>query len=310
MPGVTPSHIERVIAAVLDASRPVRAVDLTELSDLDRSEIGLFKRKWAAVAAERRREVVSRMAELAEENFDLDFTSIFLGVLADPDAMVRTAAASGLVVSEEGHVVSPLVRLLLQDESEPVRIAAALSLGKFVLQGELDEAPPPRDAEQARTALLQVVENRSLSPELRRRALESLAAWSSPRVTELIANAYRSTEPGFKASAIYAMGMNCDGRWLPALFAEMKNSDAKIRYEAAHAAGEIAEAAAVPHLLPMLNDGDIEVRVAAIGALGQIGGKTARDALRRLAKEGDERLRESAEQALAEIAVGDDSISL
>lgn len=309
MEGAVQPHIEQLLAEVFDASRPVRAAALTELSDLDRSEVEILKRKWGEVAMERRREIVSRMAELAEDNFDLDFINVFLAVLSDPDPMVRTAAASGLIVSEEGNVVAPLVRLLLQDESDPVRIAAALSLGKFVLQGELGRVPA-RQTEQAREALLQVVENRKLSPELRRRALESLAAWSAPRVTELIANAYRSSEPGFKASSLYAMGMNCDSRWLPALFAEMVSKDTKLRYEAAHAAGEIGEAAAVPHLLPMLNDQDIEVRTATVWALGQIGGKVAREALRRLARDADERVRDAIDKALSETSLGEDSMSL
>ncbi len=300
---------EGVLTEILDASRPLNVTKLAELSDLNRAEAEVFRKKWEDVPVERRRDIISRMAELAEDNFDLDFARVFLAVIQDRDPAVRSVAASGLVLSEESEVVAPLVRLLTQDESEPVRIAAALSLGKFVLQGELGKIGAVQ-TERAREALLRVVEDRRSSPELRRRSLESVSPWSSPRVTELIANAFRSTEPGFKASAIYSMGMNCDARWLPALFSEMASEDARLRYESAHAAGEIAEPSALPHLFPLLRDDDIEVRVAAIWALGQIGGKASKEALRRLQGDPDEKVRDAIEQALSEIALGDDTLPM
>ncbi|MBI2858727.1 MAG: HEAT repeat domain-containing protein [Chloroflexi bacterium] len=307
--GVADSRATPVLDFILDSSRPLTAARLAELSDIDRRQLERFRAGWKDVPVERRRQIVSQMAELAEDNFELDFARVFLEAVRDPDAAVRSAAASGLVLSEESEVVAPLVRLLVQDDSEPVRVAAALSLGKFVLQGELGKIGAFQ-TEKAREALLQVVEDKKHSPELRRRALESLSPWSSPRVTELIANAYRSTEPGLKASAVYAMGMNCDARWLPALYAEMANPDGKLRYEAAHAAGEVAEPSALPHLLPLLRDNDIEVRVAAIWSLGQIGGKAAKEALRRLQSDPDEKVREAVEQAMSEIALGDDTLPL
>lgn len=307
--GLAEARTGAVLNEVFDSSQPLRTAAITELSDLDRAEIALFRERWAAVAAERRREIIGRMAELAEDNFDLSFEKVFLNVLSDPDPMVRAAAASGLVLSEDGEVATRLVRMLTDDRSGPVRVAAALSLGKFVLQAERGEIPDSR-VDRVRNALLAIIADRGQSAELRRRALESISAWSSPQVTDLIASAYRSAEPGFKASAIYAMGMNCDARWLPALFAEMGDPNAKVRYEAAHAAGEIGEPSAVSHLLPLLNDSDVEVRTAAIWALGQIGGKAAQGALRGLARDPNEKVRQAVEEALSEITFHDGSISL
>ena len=300
--------MEGSLAEVSDPSKPLRNSALAELSDLDRGDVQVLRRLWGKVDVERRREIISRLAELAEDNFGLDFDRVFLSALEDPDPQVRARAATGLNLCQDAVVIAPLVMLLTKDESGAVRIAAAQTLGKFILLGELEKAPQS-EVEKARQALLSVLEDKKQNPELRRRALESVSPWTSDRVTGHIANFYRSAEPGFKASAIYSMGMNCDARWLPALFSELKNSDPRLRYEAAHAVGEVGEQSAVPHLLPLLRDDDIEVRVAAIWALGEIGGKAAREALRLLALVPDARVKDAVEQALSDISLGEDVIS-
>ena len=303
-----PLPVEGSLAEVSDPSKPLRNSALAELSDLDRGDVQVLRRLWGKVAVERRREIVSRLAELAEDNFGLDFDRVFLSALEDPDPQVRARAATGLNLCQDAVVIAPLVMLLTKDESGAVRIAAAQTLGKFILLGELEKAPQS-EAERARQALLSVLEDKKQDRELRRRALESISPWTFDRVTEHIANFYRSAEPGFKASAIYSMGMNCDARWLPALFSELKNSDPRLRYEAAHAVGEVGEQSAVPHLLPLLRDDDIEVRIAAIWALGEIGGKAAKEALRLLILSPDERVKDAVEEALSDISLGEDVIS-
>lgn len=303
------NNFQGLLDEVFDAARPFRAAALSGLSDLGRSEIETLRGKWRDVPVGRRRKLVSMLSDMAEDNFELFFERVFIVAAEDPDAEVRISSAEGLVLSDEGAVVAPLVKLLTQDESEAVRTAAAKSLGKFVLSGELGSIPESQ-AERAREALLGVIDNRKHGPELRRRALEAISPWSSPRVTQFIANAYRSEEPGFKVSAVYAMGMNCDARWLPALFAEMANEDPGLRYEAAHAAGETGEQSAVSHLLPLLRDADIEVRIASVWALGQIGGKAAKEALRAMSGDTNDKVRDAVRTALAEVDVADDEFSL
>ncbi|MEW6034264.1 MAG: HEAT repeat domain-containing protein [Chloroflexota bacterium] len=298
-----PLPLEDILAEVLDEARPLRDAAVADLSDLDRAGRELFRQCWSRAGVGRRRLVISRMVELAEDNFDLDFDRVFLVALEDADPVVRARAASGLSQSEDVAVVSPLVRLLVGDSSEPVRVAAAQALGKAVMLAELGKVSE-RQALKVRGALLGVVEDRREGVELRRRSLESLSPWASPRVAALIEDAYHSGDPGFRASAVYAMGMSCDSRWLSILFDELLSDDPRLRCEAAHSCGEIAGPEAVPHLLGLLHDEDIEVRLAVIWALGQIGGREAKEALRSLL-EGDDRVKEAVEGALAEIHAGE-----
>lgn len=301
--------LEKRLEQIFDEPGTPKDSALTELSDLDRSESEVLQQKWRQASPARKRQVVSRLVDLSEDNFDLDFDAVFLLAARDPDSHVRARAATGLAQSEQTAVATPLVRLVGGDESEEVRIAAAKSLGKYILLAELGKIPEARGF-RARNALLAVVEDRTKSTELRRRALESLSPWTSPRVTALIEDAYHSGDPDFRASAIYAMGMNCDERWLPILYRELQNSDPLLRFEAAQAIGEIGEPEALPYLVPLLHDDDIEVRIATIGAFGSIGGKLAKRTLRSLLAEGDERVREAIERALEEIACCEGPVSM
>jgi HEAT repeat protein len=301
--------LQEVLNEAFDVSKPLRISALSRLSDLDRADVRFLRGVWGGAPVERRREIVSFLAHLAEDNLDMDFGRVYISILDDPDPQVRALAASGLAIYEDSAAIAPLVNLLIKDVSDSARLAAARSLGKFVLMGELDEMPSG-EVDRARQALLSVIDDKKQSPELRRRALESISSWTNDGVTERIANAYRNSEPGFKGSALYSMGMNCDARWLPALLAELKNEDPHLRYEAAHAIGEVGEQKAVPHLLPLLRDEDIEVRLAAIWALGQVGGRAAKQALRSLRTAQDVRIREAVEQALDEISLGDDVMSI
>ena len=298
--------LDDVLDEILDEKKPLRDTAIVDMSDLDRDGITMVRERWDDTEVGRRREIVSRLAELAEDNFYLDFTSMLRICLGDPDPPVREKAISGIEQYEDAVFISPLVHSLTEDKSETVRTAAAWALGKFVLMAELGKTTANQTS-QVHTALLDIVENRDESTELRRRALESLSPWCSPKVAELIEDAYHSGETNFRTSAVYAMGKNCDSRWLPTLFRELKGDNLRQRYEAAHSCGEIADPEAVPHLLPLMHTEDIEVQTAVIWALGQIGGREAKKALRSLLEEDDGLVRGAVQEALVELSLGDDS---
>lgn len=290
--------LEKYLAEIFDSSKPLTVSKLTNLSDLSAEELQLFQRGWAGVAEEQRYEIVSRLVELTEDNFDLSFDDIFQGCLDDPSELVRAKAIEGLKGSEDCRLVIPLVKLLLQDETETVRVAAAVTLGRFALLSEFEKLRPYY-ATRVCDALLAVVENKGESLELRRRALEAISPLSLPRIKQLIEEAYASDNPKLRASAIYAMGRSCNPVWLPTLIGELSNPDAEIRFEAVGACAELDDEV-VPHLIPLCYDRDSEVQVAAIVALGQVGGKQARQALQRLLDDTDDLVRRTAERALAE----------
>jgi HEAT repeat protein len=136
---------------------------------------------------------------------------------------------------------------------------------------------------------------------VRRRALEALAYFDRPEVSEIIELAYQDEEDIMRLSAVFAMGRSADEEWSEQVLDELEREDPAMRYEAARAAGELLIAEAVPLLSRMVADPDLEVRVVAAWALGQIGGPEAQRVLQICLEAGDEALREAAEEALDEI---------
>ena len=60
--------------------------ELKPLSGLAPEEHDLFWRAWAAIATRRRAEIARAMAELAEDNVELDFNAPLIWMLDDEDA--------------------------------------------------------------------------------------------------------------------------------------------------------------------------------------------------------------------------------
>jgi len=300
--------LERLLADLKDASKPISASRLANLSGLDRKEVKLFQEAWAQVEPGRRRQIIGRLVDLAEDNFDLDFEPVFRISLSDSDARVRLKAIEGLCGCEERSLIGPLVHLLEEDRAESVRAAAASALGTFALLAELQKLRPA-DGERVKAALLSAITDPGEAVEVQRRALEAVSPISRPEVEELIRKAYASGQHRMHISAIYAMGHNCNPSWLPLLTKELDSSDPEMRFEAAQACGELGDQRAVPHLVPLLHDPDPEVQQAAITALGQIGGEAAKQELERCLKHPDQRVREAAEAALEEISFGEEPLS-
>lgn len=260
------------------------------------------------IEPKRRRQIIYRLVELAEDNFELDFDDIFKSCLRDEDADVQSKAIEGLWESEETSLIDPLIELLEPESPEKVQATAATALGKFALLAELEKLRPHHKTRVCR-ALLGIIEDSDRPLEIKRRALEAAAPLSLPQMERAIARAYRSGVPRLKTSAIFAMGKNCDPRWLPILIKELGNDDAEIRYEAAQACGELGEKEATPYLRELTTDPDIDVQLAAIQALGKIGGPEAKDSLERCLTDDSEAIQQAAEEALNELEASEDPLS-
>jgi HEAT repeat protein len=280
-------------------AKAVSASRVAVLSDLAHSDVDAFRRMWQAIKAERRRHIVSRMVELAEDNVELNFDTVFRMCLEDPDGTVRLKAIEGVEESDEPYLIEPLLRVLHQDAEEGVRARAAVALGRFTLLAVLKKLRP-RYAERLETALLEVLNDGDQPLGVRRRVVEAISPLSSPQVTQLLQEAYSSQHQAMRASALYAMGRNCDLRWLPVLVKELSSPEAELRYEAATACGELGEADVVPQLVALTRDPEPQVQEAALAALGKIGTSEAKRVLRESLQGGDERLRDAAAEALRE----------
>jgi len=299
---------EEVLTDIFDSQQPLVDARLARLSNLTSEQLNLFKKMWTGADSKRQYQIIHRLAQLSEENLEMDFDSIFGFCLYESDKKIRFEAVSGLEGTEDRRFVAPLIHLLKEDTAEEVRAAAAVILGNFALLAETGELPT-KYGDDVYSALRDQLINKIESVEVRRHALEAIAVFSFPEVANFIDKSYSSNDIKLKASALYAMGRNCNPEWLPILIKELANSQAEIRYEAATACGELEEEEAVPYLINLLEDEDAEVQEAVIRALGKIGGQEAKESLEALLRHPEERVRQAAEAALQELFFWEEPLS-
>lgn len=295
-------NLEKALEQLAEISGAVPFSRLYVFSDLAGDRMVLFRSVWPTLPAEHRRRLIHALVDLAEASFQVHFDAIFRHCLQDPDAEVRAAAIEGLWENEEVSLIGPLLAALRSDPAPQVRAAAAASLGRFVLAGELEQIEEPVQARIVQE-LMTTIYLAGESIEVRRRAIESAAYAATPGALEAIEIAYYDEDEKMRLSALVGMGRSCDLRWSKFILEELTNPEAAMRYEAALAAGELMLKAAVPLLALRLEDADTLVRDAAIWALGQIGGARAKQLLLELHDEADEDTRAAVEEALAEQAL-------
>jgi len=284
-----------------DGQTPLSISSLYHLSDLTRAEIQLFQEVWPLIDLRRRQWIIQSLVDIAEASFEVNFNSIFRFCLNDEDEVVRSRAIEGLWEDEDLALAALLVRLLRDDPSESVRVAAATSLGRFVLLGELGkiEAAPTMMVENA---LLGTIHDPHETLEVRRRAVEAIAYSGQAQVRDIIEMAYYDDEEKMRISAVFAMGRSADPVWRELVVGELESPNPEMRYEAARACGELEISDALSTLIDLVEtDPDPEVQEMAIWALGRIGGKEARRVLEACCESENEALRQAAEEALDEL---------
>lgn len=276
------------------------ATDLASLSNLAGEQRAQFLAVWRTLSIQRRRDIVDLLAELIEDNVDLNFDAVFMIGLLDDDVQVRAQSIKALWEYEEPDLIAVLLRLL-RDPEAIVRAESALGLGRYLLRFELNDGQGRAEVPAIEAALRTTLADEAELVEVRGRALEALGVRGEDWTHDLIEDAYGSGDRRMSISAVHAMGRNADGGWLPTVIEEMVSDDAEMRFEAAAAAGGIGDDEAIPHLARLVDDDDVEVQEAAITALGLIGGPLARAALHSAASEyDDERVLEAIRDALTE----------
>ena len=292
--------LEQCIDNLTDRDHPLRQTDLLTLSGMTSEEVGVLRRGWPDIDAQRRKEVLDLLIEITEDNLEADFNDIFRFCLADESPEVRARALEGLWECDDRILVTPLVALLREDPSENVRAVAATTLGKFAVLAQ-SRMLLDKDTGKISGALLQSIQDPKECQEVRRRAVEAIAPFDTPEVHQIIKEAYNSDQTEMRYSAVYAMGRSCDSRWLPIILNELHNPDPAMRYEAANACGEMEEEDAVPHLIPLFQDEDLQAQTSAIAAVGNIGGSLSRRALLSCLKSSDDLVIEAAQEALSKL---------
>jgi HEAT repeat protein len=290
-----------------DPRKRLKASGLARLSALDQSRASSLRSRWPAIDARRRRKIVEQLAELAEDNVEMDFSSVFLQGLEDDHPVIRLACLRGLWEFESPQLIDKTVGLLAEDGDAAVRAEAALSLGRFVLLSEYGRLRP-RYFQRVEAALKTAVEDIDEIEEVRARALEAIGAHNAAWVRQAVGDAYESGNLRLKVGAVHAMGRSCEPRWLPLLTKELGSEEPELRYEAAVACGSLGDEAAVKPLARLLLDEDEEVRDAAAAALGEIGGPEAKQALLLMLESSSSATRDAAAAALAEIDFEEDPL--
>lgn len=271
---------DEMLAALRDQSVPFPARYLYRLSDLVGEELGLIRRVWPDLLAQRRLGILEDLEMLAESNTVTNFDALNRVALNDPDPLVRVVAIRSLWPSEQADLVPIFLDLLQNAIEPPVRAQSAAALGRFVYLGEVGKVPSTV-LKQVEERLLKVMSD-DADQLVKRRALESLGYSSLPELADLIEQAYEGDNEEWVVSALYAMGRSADDRWAPLILERLNDSNNEISREAARAAGELELGDALPALVELLQDDDSELRLAAAWSLSQIGGNGAAEALEEL----------------------------
>ncbi len=285
---------------LIDETEQVSVSDLYSLSGLERPDLEKVRSTWPTIPAERRATAMRHMVEIAEDNFEVDFGSIYRIGLGDQEASVKVAAIEGLWEEADPALIIPLIKLMQSDEAEIVRASAAGALGRFVYAGEVEDIPAAK-ASPAVDALKATFAKADETIEVRRRALEALGFLGYNEVGELIQQGYQDANPRMRHSAVFAMGRSLDDRWGETVEKELDSSDPEMRFEAARACGELEYAPALGRLTDLIDDVDEDVQRASVWALGQIGGDGARAILLNVLDSNATHLHAETEEALDEL---------
>ena len=297
--GTMVEPFEALLNRLLETSELPDRTSLYYLSNLDAEEKKRVREVWSRLPTDLRLGLASHLMEMAEADFTLNFGAVFRVAMEDESPEVREVAIEGLWEDHDVRLVPQLAAHLAEDESARVRAAAAKSLGRFILLGELQKIRP-RPRQVAYDALVEAYQTGHDEPEVQRRALESLAYVCSDTVIASIREAYTSPLEKLRISAVFAMGRSADDRWEQEVKQELFSINPEMRYEAARACGELQLSEAISMLEELTEDTDAEVQEAAIWALGQIGGERAREILEHYCRVDDEALRSAAEAAIEE----------
>jgi HEAT repeat protein len=301
--------LETLLAKLPDGDYKPSTTELIGLSAIGGDDRRRFLDVWRTLSIQRRRDLIDRLIDLAEDSVEYDFNNVFMAGLLDDDVQVRAESIKALWEYEEPDLARLLMRLL-KDPEAMVRAESALGLGRYLLRAEVldKEIAEIGEIEQA---LRDVAGDDVELVEVRGRAIEALGVRGHEWVRDLIEDAYSSGERRLQISAVHAMGRSADADWLPTIVEEMHNEDPEMRFEAAQAAGELGEDDIIPELASLTQDEDAEVQEAAIAALGHIGGPAARSVLHSVAAESsDERVLESITEALSEADFVEDPLGV
>ncbi len=281
-------NYNELLAMVADDTQPINIAALYQLSDMPTAQFDQFTNQWPQIDEIRRTQLARHLADISEENYQVDFTPFTTLFLADPADAVRLALFDILWDSTNLQLIPIIIKTMQEDKSTAVRAAATSTLGHYVLMMEWGEISDTKE-DIIVTALLEQLRDDYAPLPIKRAALESVASTGTQEVHQFIAQAYQDSDKTLKLSAVFAMGRTADPRWLNNILQELDSGEPSMRIEASRAAGMLGKSEAVSQLIEIAKyDDDIEVQIAAVYALGEIGSDQASETLNEMAEEIDE----------------------
>src|SRR5690606_29994922 len=88
--------LESDLEELSDENKRLSATQLKNLSGLDQDDVRTLREAWPDIDMMRRLNIVRELAELAEDNVELNFDAVFKVALDDEEPYVRAAAIRGL----------------------------------------------------------------------------------------------------------------------------------------------------------------------------------------------------------------------
>ena len=101
--------LQNFITTLSDSARPLKVSELLLFSGLLSEDLDDIREPWQRVAAPRRLELISQLADMADESATLDFLTFFCYSVADPDSQVRVWAIAGLLESGDRSLIPLLI---------------------------------------------------------------------------------------------------------------------------------------------------------------------------------------------------------
>jgi len=294
--------LEQLIDDLASGGLP-RDGDYSLLSDLPRDVGDWLKSGWGRIPAEGRISILERATELAEDNVELNFTTLGRIALDDPSPEVRERAVLALWESDGRDLPERLSSLLESDDNPGVRAAAAKGLFRYAeafALGHLDNAVGSRVVLTLRRA----AENYGEAVDVRAAAIESLGPSPEEWAATIIGDAYETGDPTLQLAALRAMGYSGQDRWEEYIAEQLVSDDPELRFEAVLAAANLGSEELVPTVGELLVDEEPEVVLAAVEALGEIGGEEAHELLLAFREHVPEGMEESLDIAIETAAGG------
>src|SRR5215468_3268570 len=162
-----------VIKTIANADEPLTAAAMYRLSEISAADLKQLQSAWGTIPVERRLLLIQRLGEIAETNFDMNFSAVIRLAMTDLNDEVREAAVEAAWMDESAEMLNRLLPLT-RDSADNVRAAAVAALGPFILQGELGQFDSGL-GRLAQNVALRLHKDTNEPISVRRRALESVA---------------------------------------------------------------------------------------------------------------------------------------